>query len=121
MKKVAWRRRIKQACESAGTYREFFDPVIDTLADILERRDDAKEQFKQTGGKTVVVHTNKNGATNLVKNPAIVVIDELNKTALQYWRDLGLTPAGLKRIDEEAMHKPKKETSFADVLGNLGI
>ena len=121
MKKVAWRRRIKQAFESAGTYREFFDPVIDTLADILERRDDAKEQFKQTGGNTVVTHTNKGGATNLVKNPALVVIDELNKTALQYWRDLGLTPAGLKRIDEEAMHKQKKETSFADVLGNLGI
>lgn len=121
MKRAAWKRRIKKACEQAGTYREFFDPVIDTLADILERRDDAKEKFKATGGNTVVVHTNKGGATNVVKNPALVVIDDLNKTALQYWRDLGLTPAGLKRIDEEAMHRQKKETSFADVLGGLGI
>ncbi len=67
MKKVAWRRRIKQACESEGTYREFFDPVIDTLADILERRDDAKEQFKQTGGNTVVIHTNKGGILSYIR------------------------------------------------------
>lgn len=37
MKKAAWRNRIKKACQAAGTYREYFDTVIDTLADILEK------------------------------------------------------------------------------------
>ena len=45
--------------------------------------------------------------------------DDLSKTALAYWRDLGLTPAGLKRIDQTAM-KEKKKNSLAEALKDLG-
>lgn len=120
MTKTKWKNKIKQACEDAGTYRPYFDSVIDTLAGIMESRDDAQDKFDKSGKQTVVMHTNKGGATNIVKNPALVVVDDLNKTALSYWRDLGLTPAGLKRIDEHAM-KGKPKTSFGDVLKDLGI
>ena len=44
MKKTAWKKRIKEACIKAGTYREFFDYTIETLADILEKRDVYKRQ-----------------------------------------------------------------------------
>lgn len=67
----------------------------------------------------LVKHTNKGGATNIEKNPALVLINELNRDALAYWRDLGLTPAGLKRIDENSM-KPKKKSALADALKELG-
>lgn len=120
MKKDEWIREIKRATDAAGTYRPYFDSVIDTLAGILENRDAAQEAFERTGGQTVVMHTNKGGNTNIVKNPALVVVDDLNKTALQYWRDLGLTPAGLKRINEKAMEK-RKESGFAEALKNLGV
>ena len=66
-------------------------------------RDNALEKFDQSGGNTIVKHTNKGGATNIVKNPALQVVMDCNTQALAYWRDLGLTPAGLKRINDEAL------------------
>lgn len=121
MKKTEWTSRITDACRSAGTYRPYFDTVIDTLAGIMEMRDDATQKFYATGGNTVVTHTNRGGSTNIVKHPALVVIDELNKTALAYWRDLGLTPAGLKRINEDAMKGGTDRPSLGSVLKDIGI
>lgn len=113
-----WKTKIKKACTDAGTYRPYFDSVIVTLADILEKRDEAAQQLEDSGGKVVIEYTNKAGATNLTKNPLMVMWDDLNKTALTYWRDLGLTPKGLKAIDEAAM-KPKKQSALDKVLGDL--
>lgn len=118
MTKKSWKAKIKKACEEVGTYRPAFDQVIDTLAGILEARDDAQEKFEKSGGQTVIKHVNKGGNPNLVKNPALVVIDDMNKTALQYWRDLGLTPAGLRRIDEKAMKAPRRN-ALAEAMEEL--
>lgn len=112
-----WASRIRKAAKEAGTYRPFFEHTIRTLAEIMERRDISLEQFERSGGQPVVMHTNKGGATNLERNPTLLVAADCEKTALQYWRDLGLTPAGLKRIDEESM-KPKKE-SFSDLIEKM--
>ena len=119
MKKAAWKGKIRKACESAGTYRTYFDPVIDALAGILERRDQAQELFEKSGGNVLVRHTNKGGATNLEQNPALRLVNDLNRDALAYWRDLGLTPAGLKKINEAAMQKPKV-SALAEALRELG-
>lgn len=121
MKKEDWRENIVNACKKAGTYREYFDSVIDTLAETMEMRDDARQKFYATGGNSVVSHTNQGGNTNIVKNPMLVVIDDLNKTALAYWRDLGLTPAGLKRINETAMKGAPDRPSLGSVLKDLGV
>ena len=115
MKKQSWRKKIKEACKDAGTYRPYFDSIIDTLAGIMESRDDAQQKFIDSGKQTVVIHTNKGGAANIVKNPALQMYNDLNTTALAYWRDLGLTPAGLKRISDEAL-KPRQRSSLADLL-----
>lgn len=119
MTRAAWKKKIKAAAETAGTYRPFFDSVIDTLAGILEMRDVAQEQFDESGGEVVVEHTNKGGATNAAKNPALVIVMDCNAQALQYWRELGLTPSGLKKINEQAMQKPKK-SALAEALKAVG-
>lgn len=119
MTKLDWLQKIKQASVDAGTYRPFFDSVIDTLAETMELRDDAKEKFYESGGQTVVEHTNKGGATNIVKNPALIVMDDLNKTALSYWRDLGLTPAGLKRIADFKVEDIKEKSALEVALEEL--
>lgn len=119
MKKKTWEKRIQEACEKAGTYRPFFNSIITTLAEVLEKRDEVEAYYKKTGALPLVEYTNKNGSTNLVKNPALIMWDDLSKTALAYWRDLGLTPAGLKRIDQTAM-KEKKKNSLAEALKDLG-
>ena len=119
MTKKTWKSYIKRACENAGTYWAFFDPVIDTLAGILEQRDMAQKVFDKTGGEVIVLHTNKAGATNAEQNPALRLINDLNRDALAYWRDLGLTPAGLKKINEKAMQQ-KKRSALAEALAELG-
>ena len=74
MTRHTWKKRIKEACENAGTYEPWYDHVIDTLAGILENRDRAQKQFKDMEYQPVISHTNKAGQTNLVKNPALVII-----------------------------------------------
>lgn len=118
MKKDEWKAKIIKDAEEAGTYRPFFDSVIDTLAGIMETRDNAQEQYDASGGQTIVEHTNKGGATNIVKNPALVVLMDCNAQALSYWRDLGLTPAGLKKLNAEAIKEDTGGT-FADLLAKI--
>lgn len=118
MRKSGWRKKITAASEAAGTYRPYFDQSIEILADIMEKRDQAAATYKELGSQPVIEFTNKGGATNLVKNPALVLWKELNQEALAYWRDLGLTPAGLKKISEEQL-KPKQKSALADILSEL--
>ena len=119
MKKATWKNRIIGACKAAGTYRDYFLPVIDTLSSILEKRDDAERAFAKMGGKVTVKHINKYGAENVEQNPLIRLINDLNRDALAYWRDLGLTPAGLRKINEQAMSTPKR-SALAEALKELG-
>lgn len=108
MKKASWKKKIIKACKDAGTYQDFFDSVIDTLAQIMENRDNAQEKFEQLGGQTVVTHTNKAGAKNIVKNPALVVLMECDAQALTYWKELGLTSKAYREIHKSA---PKQKVS----------
>lgn len=121
MTKQEWKEIIKSQCIEAGTYQEYFDSVIETLAGILETRDKAQNWWEETGGNPVVKHTNKGGSTNIVKNPALVVITDCNTQALAYWRDLGLTPAGLKRLGEKNLVNQNPGGGLAEALASLGI
>ncbi len=118
--KSKWVKRITASCEQAGTYRPYFADIIETLADILARRDAALTAFKKSGGYVLVYHTNKAGQTNLEQNPALRIVNDLNRDALAYWRDLGLTPAGLKRIEGNA-NAPEEVDPLADMLGKLKV
>lgn len=121
MTKQRWKNKIKKACVAAGTYQSYFDNVIETLAGILETRDRAQEKYEAEGGEPVVIHTNKAGAENIVKNPALVVVMDCNTQALAYWRDLGLTPAGLKRLGEKGLVNKDNSGGLAGALAELGI
>ena len=123
MQKAGWKRKIIEQCEAVGTYKEAFLPVIETLANTLAVRDRVYKAFVDDGSRAAVAYTNKAGAENVVKNPLLVQWDDLNKSALGYWRDLGLTPAGLKKLDESAMRPQKRskvEEKIAGVMKDLG-
>lgn len=119
MKKESWKKQIIGAMKDAGTYRDCFIAAVETLAGILEKRDAAQKAFDDSGGEVLVEHTNVKGKANIEQNPMLRLINDLNRDALAYWRDLGLTPAGLKRIDENSM-KPKKRSALAEALRDLG-
>lgn len=116
MKKQSWTKRIVKAMTDVGTYQPSFDDVIDTLAGMLERRDDVEKNM--AGQPLIVEHTNKGGSTNLEQNPAIRLLNDMNRDILTYWRDLGLTPKGLKAISD-AIQKEIEDPLDA-VLKKLG-
>lgn len=120
MEKRKWKSKIKTACKKAGTYQPFFDTVIDTLAGIMELRDNAQEKFEASGGNTIVKHTNKGGSTNIVKNPAMVVIMDCNAQALAYWKELGLTSRSFKMMTG-SLNPQDESQSFEDALAELGL
>ena len=118
MDRGKWQSKIQSACKEAGTYRPFFDSVIETLSAIMETRDKAQAAFDESGGRTTVEHTNNGGTTNTVKNPALVVLMDCNTQALAYWRDLGLTPAGYKRLNADVV-KDEKQGSLEGLLEKM--
>lgn len=120
MNKKDWQNKIKDACIAAGVYKSFFDTVIDELAQIMEIRDEAMRQYEASGNSPVIKYTNKGGYTNLKKNPALVVANEETQQALAYWRDLGLTPNGYKKLTGETIDE-KKSGTFEAMLEKLEI
>lgn len=119
MDRAEWHERIVQSCKDAGTYEPYFENVIDTLAGILENRDLAQKQFKELGATPIIVHVNKGGYENQVKNPALVLMNDMNQQALAYWKELGLTSKSFQAMQKNGFKK--KETTFEDVLEGIGI
>lgn len=119
MDKEYWKTYIRQQTKDVETYREAFESVIDTLASILEQRDITYDDYIESGEAPVIMWKSDRGAENLKENPRLKTWGELNTQALAYWRDLGLTPAGLKKINEQAMKKPKR-SALAEALKDIG-
>lgn len=116
MEKTKWLSIIRKNSKKVGTYSKEFEPIFDTLADILERRDVARADFDKSGGHTLIKHTNKAGAENIEQNPLLRIINDLDNMALTYWREIGLTPASLKKINEEAMSSAKTLSPLESAL-----
>lgn len=116
-----WKKKIVKCCKEAGTYRKCFDMAIDNLADAMEKRDNAQAEFVRTGSRIVIPHTNKNGSTNLEQNPILRMINDLDAKIRDLWRELGLTPSSLKRINEAAVKDGgNKKSDLVKALESLG-
>ena len=100
--------KIVKACKEAGTYKGTYDMVINDLADILVMRESAIKAYKENGNTAIIQHVNISGNANIVKNPAITIIIEINQLALAYWRELGLTPKGFKALGAVAVQGGEK-------------
>ena len=120
-KKLSLRQRfneIRAACQGLGTYREEFDPAIWALAKVEEERDSSWEEFEAEGGIRIVTTVNKAGAEYRQQNPSYTVWLNLVAESRSQRRELGLTPAGLKKLREDAMKAPKK-SALAEALAKL--
>ena len=113
-----WTTKINKALEALGQTEPAYKSVVSTLADILEQRDRVYDQYVEEGCQPVLDYTNKGGATNPTKNPLLVLWDDLNKSALAYWRELGMTPSSYKKMTGEAPKKGKPG-GLASVLKSI--
>lgn len=114
-----YRNEIARQMKALNVYRKEFSHTIILLARMLLDYQTAMDKFEESGGNFVVKHTNKAGAVNAIKNPYYQTIEGLRIGILSYARELGLTPSGLKKINEDAM-KPARKSSLAEALKSLG-
>lgn len=111
-----WKSVIMDQLEALKLSDQAYDPIVKTLASILARRDKVEREFKQKGGEAAIEYTNKGGSTNLTKNPLLTLWDDLNKSALAYWRELGLTPSAYRKITGDSAPKKQERSGLAAAL-----
>lgn len=105
-----WKMKIKNACQLVGTYNEAFDCSITKLAELLEEYDKAKSIYATEFDSTPIT---KNGK----KAPPLQVMEDLNRDIIQYFRELGLTASGLKKIGET--NQPVQKSAFSEMMDKL--
>ena len=113
----AYKRDINRMMKQAGTYNKSFEITINTFAKLLYDYQETLAMFEKTGGNVVISHTNKNGSTNIVKNPLYQSIEKMRADIITYARELGLTPAGLKKLNQELQEE--KESPLDSILEKL--
>lgn len=118
MKKGAWKKKIIDNMKSVGTYSDAYMSAVETLADILARRDLALKQWTDEGCLLTVIKTQDRGAQNMAKNPLLAILQECERDALTYWGQLGLTPSGLRKAFSEEKEKAKA-SALASALKEL--
>lgn len=109
---------ILEQMAALGVQKDAYNSAVETLAGILEQRDKTFKEFQSAGGKSIIEYTNKGGATNMTKNPLLVLWDDLNKSALAYWRELGMTPSSYKKMTGDAP-RLKKLDGLAAALASI--
>ena len=119
MTKTKYKNVILKQMSALGIEDESYNSVIESLADILVQRDKTRREFEESGGKSVIEYTNKGGSTNMTKNPLLVMWDEMNKTALAYWRELGLTPSAYKKLSGDGIKKDTGKKGLAAALAEI--
>ena len=119
MSKTKWKNLIKKQLTALGLQNDAYESTVESLAAILEQPDKTFAQFRKSGGKSVIEYTNKGGSTNMTKNPLLVLWDDLNKTALAYWRELGLTPSSYKKLTGTGAKKEESKKGLAAALASI--
>lgn len=105
---------IRKKCKKLGVWRDEFDSAAHRLARIYAHIDKIEARTESDAFEYLTSHTNKNGSTNMIKNPLLAQLDNLYDQALTLERELGLTSAALKRIKNES-----GEQSAADPFEKL--
>lgn len=113
----AYKRDINRMMKQVGIYNKSFEITINTFAKLLYDYQETLAMFEKTGGNVVISHTNKNGSTNIVKNPLYQSIEKMRADIITYARELGLTPAGLKKLNQELQEE--KESPLDSILEKL--
>lgn len=114
-----WEDRIKKSAREIGTYTPSFDAHIETLAGLLAIKDLVKASFIDEGSPITAEYTNKAGKTNVVVNPTLDLIIKIDRVTLPYFRDLGLTPYGIVKVNKEGPGKPRS-ASLSQILADIG-
>ena len=88
------------------------------LAEILRLRADAYEQYLEDP-RPVTPFTNREGERYYKQNPIIKTLNDLDKSALCYWRELSLTPATYKKLTGNYEADKPRPLTEADIMAKI--
>lgn len=94
-----YKKALIKATQQLGTYDESFNQSLDILAEILTEREHVYKEYVKGGRNALVKIVSDRGAENMRPNPLLKQWNELNNSALSYLSAVGLTPSGLKKIN----------------------
>lgn len=87
------KKTIKEL-ETLGIYKKEYATLIEVYAELLESYQELKAEVS--------------AACFISRSPSAISIENLRKDILKYSSELGLSPAGYRRIVGEDLKKPKK-------------
>ncbi len=118
IKKIA--RKTVDDMTALGTYRVQFTPAIRMYAAMRYQYEVLSQEFLDGGSKVTEEYTNKAGATNERKTALYAAIEQLRRDIAAQEDRLGLSPCGMKRINEAEMKTRKKMSKLTSALDKLG-
>lgn len=119
MNKSEWKKVIEGQIKFDKEYIPSFQTTITILSEMLEERDRVYQTYLDSGAQPVVNFTSDRGSINLKQNPLLRQWQELNTAALAYLRDLGITPAGLRKLQGQFEKKDPIHRTEADILAQI--
>lgn len=102
------RRLIVERMTALGVYKPQYSALIGRTAKLYVKLDELEKEYEKSGSSRFVEYTNKAGATNLVPNPHIRAIEDAYAELLVHERELGLTPAAMRKLGDATTAAPKK-------------
>lgn len=103
-----YKRLIKDRMTALGIYKPQYGALIERTAKLYVKLDELEDGYKKSGMERFVPYTNKAGATNLAPNPYISAIEDVYAELIVHERELGLTPAAMRKLGEASAAAPKK-------------
>lgn len=100
----------RRLMRSLGVYKKEFEPVIKIYAQLKDQYDELTAQFERSG-----YDYSEDTAQGTKKHPIVTTLESLRKDILSYAGQLGMTPAGLKRLNDASL-QPEKSSPLSDAL-----
>lgn len=119
MKRAQWEKKLKSQIKFDAEYIPSFQTTIRILSEILEERDRVYEAYLKDGARPVIIFTSDRGAENPKPNPLLRQWQDLNTSALSYLRDLGLTAAGLRKLQGQIPKNEPKGHKLEDFMKKI--
>ena len=107
------KRLIVDRMTALKIYKPQYAALIERTARLYIKLDELEAEYEKTGQARFVEYTNKAGATNLVPNPYLKAIEDVYAELLAHERELGLTPAALRKIGESSAPQQKSKLELA--------
>ena len=107
------REKLIAAMQTVGVYRQEFAEAIELTAKLMEDCAKAEKQTRAKDFEPIVIKVNKTGQAYQAKNVWTTMVEQYRKDIIANLAQLGLTPAGLKKLNDELKRRPPKQGGTA--------